>query len=453
MYAPSKPIRLLAAASVAITVSACVSAPFTAQATPVTADATVAGPQIPDTPAGRQLTWVLDAVTRAPVPESELREHFAADFLASVPPAQLNQFLASVADMRLERLSQSSQNALVAEVTTLGEPYTVRLGVDGDGLIIGLLVEPVTPPPTAPRSWAELDERLASTAPRTGFLAAELASNGTCRPVHAVSAGTAFPLGSMIKLYVLGAVSQAVEKGAFGWDTELTVTPELRSLGVGGLADRPDGSEVTVLEAARLMISISDNTATDLLIHKVGRKAVERTMRAWGAHDKRNVPVLTTRELFVLKGVDHPGRAEHYLSLGDAKQRAYLKGTVARTPLSRITPWTSPRELDRIEYFASPSQICRAYAGLVKLRDRRVDEIMSINDAGLGLDRASWPRVWFKGGSEVGLSDVSFLARTSTGTSYVVTMMAVNTGAPLSQRVTVEQVALAKGAFTLAARR
>ncbi|WP_181449012.1 serine hydrolase [Nonomuraea aridisoli] len=464
MSSPSKPTRLLAAAAVALTMSACVSAPApaSADATPTTGNTTgntagnttgntaVAAPEIPDTPVGRQLTWLLDAVGRAPLPESELTAHFAADFLASVPAAQLNEVLVQFAGMRLEQL-QVQQNALVARVTAAGTPFTVQMTVDGAGLISGLLFQPVLPPPAIPTSWDEIDDRLAKTAPRTGFLAAELTANGKCLPVHAVAAGKAQPLGSMIKLYVLGAVAKAVKTGAFDWDTQLTITPELKSLPSGRLQDRPDGSKVTVLEAAKLMISISDNTATDLLIHKVGRKAVERTMRAWGAHDKRNVPALTTRELFVLKGAGYPRHAERYLSMGDAKQRAYLKDVVAKVPVSQVAPWAAPRELDTIEWFASPSQICRAYAGLVKSGDPRVHEAMSINDAGLDLDEKAWPRVWFKGGSEPGLSDLSFLARTAAGKSYVVTMMAVDHDKPVPQQVTLEQLALAKGAFGLAA--
>ncbi|MFC7593319.1 serine hydrolase [Nonomuraea antimicrobica] len=165
------------------------------------------------------------------------------------------------------------------------------------------------------------------------------------------------------------------------------MTPELKSLPTGELQNRPDGSKVSVLEAAKLMISISDNTATDLLIHKVGRKAVERTMRAWGARDERNVPLLTTRELFVLKGVDYPRHTERYLSLSTAKQRAYLDKVVAKAPLSEFRLWTAPRELDAVEWYASPNDVCRAYAGLVKLDDRRIGEIMSISDGG-----SAWTR-------------------------------------------------------------
>ncbi|GAA4911879.1 hypothetical protein GCM10023334_011090 [Nonomuraea thailandensis] len=421
--------------------TACVSQPVPAQATGTVISAT---PEVPGTPAGRQLGWLLDAVNRAPIAESELARHFTADFLKSIPPAQINQSLAGLKGMKLERVLSSRNGQLVAQAAVGAESFNVVITVDAAGLMAGLLFSAADP-----RTWAEVDERLRGISPKPAFLAAELAADGTCRPAHAVAAGERRPLGSMIKLYVLGAVAERVKSGALRWDTRLTITPELKSLPSGVLQDRPDGSRVTVLEAARLMISISDNTATDLLIHKVGRKAVERTMREWGVRDARNVPLLTTRELFALKGAEYPRHAERYLALNDARQRAYLKKVVAGVPLSKIQAWTQPRELDSLEWFASPNEICRAYAGLVKLGDPRIGEVMSINDAGIGLDRAKWPTRWFKGGSEPGVSDLSFLARTAEGKTYVVTTMAVDPGAPIKPSVTDEQLGVVRAAFGL----
>lgn len=465
----SKPARLLAAVTVTTALTACVGRPVTAQATsaqatsaqatsaqatsaPATSAAaatTAAAPVIPDTPAGRQLGWLLDAAGRAPIAESELAAHFAADFLKKVPATQVNQALVSVKDMRLERIAQSRESALAARIVAGGAPYEVVLTVDGAGLINGLLFRAPVPEPPAPKNWAELDERLRKVAPETGFLAAEVTRGGECRPAHAVARDTARPLGSMVKLYVLGAVAERIRSGAFGWDTQLTITPELKSLPSGKLQDRPDHSKVTVLEAAKLMISISDNTATDLLIHKVGRTRVERTMRAWGAPGKGNVPLLTTRELFVLKGAAYPEHAKRYLPLRTAGKRAYLEKVVAKVPLSAVTVWTPPRELDTIEWYSSPGDVCEAYARLAKLRDRHVGEVMSIDDAGLGLDRDQWPVVWFKGGSEPGLLNLSFLARTSGGRTYVVTAMAADPGAPFDEKASTELFALVRGAFAL----
>src|SRR3546814_8402119 len=50
-------------------------------------------------------------------------------------------------------------------------------------------------------------------------------------------------------------------------------------------------------------LSVSDNGATDTLIHLLGRDAIEARMRAAGHSDpSRNIPFLTTVEAFALKG-------------------------------------------------------------------------------------------------------------------------------------------------------
>ncbi|WP_433414058.1 serine hydrolase [Microtetraspora malaysiensis] len=392
------------------------------------------------------MRWLLDAATRPPIAESELREHFAAAFLQSIPADQLNQTLTAFTGMRLQELTRSESTLLTAVVEAAGALFNLSLTTDGAGLIDGLLFY-IAP---APNDWAELDQRLSTLAPQAGFIAAEVTKDGTCRPVHTVAPGTARPLSSMFKLYVLGTVAERIASGAFRWDTQLTITPELKSLGSGELQNRPDNSKVSVLEAAKLMISISDNTAADLLIHKAGRKNVERTARAWGARDKRDTPFLTTREMFVLKGADYPRHAKKYLSLETARRRTYLDKVVAKVPLSGIAAWTAPRELDTIEWYASPAQVCQAFARLSKLPDKRVGEALSINDAGLALDKAEWPSVWFKGGSEPGVHDLGFLARTADGRAFVVTTLASDPETPFDTgRTASEQLGLTRGAFTL----
>lgn len=195
------------------------------------------------------------------------------------------------------------------------------------------------------------------------------------------------------------------------WDTLLTIRPDLKSLPSGTLQDRPDNSTVSVREAAQLMISISDNTGADLLIDKVGRARVEAQVGRWSGHTALNRPFLTTRELFLLKGADYPRLAKKYLSLDRARRYRYLATTVARTPLSAVTPWDRPRDIGALEWFASPGDVCRAFAGLSALNTPPIDEIMSANDAGLGLDAEAWPTVWYKGGGEPGVLSMGFLAR------------------------------------------
>ena len=65
-------------------------------ATASTAQTITAAPEIPDSPAGRQLRWFLDAPGRAPLTESELGEHVNAAYLRSLTVDGFNAFLKNV---------------------------------------------------------------------------------------------------------------------------------------------------------------------------------------------------------------------------------------------------------------------------------------------------------------------------------------------------------------------
>lgn len=477
MFSPSKPALAVAAAAVTVSLTACAggatanppaaaanrpaaaTSPLMVSAAsssaggnvPSSPPATTAPPvEIPDTPVGRQLRWLLDAPARAPIGQAELAEHLAPAFLEQVPAAKFNETLASLRGIRLEKIIGAAPTALIGHVLVGTQTLKLTLSVDATGKINGaLFTVPATPQPS-PTSWDELDRRARKAAARVGFLAAEVKADGTCRPAHAVAGGVARPLGSMFKLYVLGAVAKKIEQGRFSWDTAMTIKPELKSLPSGRLQDRPDNSQVPVLEAAKLMIAISDNTGADLLLHQAGRTSVERTVRSWHGQVKRNTPFLGTRELFALKGADYPRHAKEYLSRDAAGRLAYLSEVVDKLPLTSITAWPAPRELDSVEWFGSPADICRAYAGLAKSRDKRIGEVMSQNTGGIKLPAKEWPTVWYKGGSEPGVLDLSYLARTPSGRTFMVTAMASDPSAALNEdQVYEELVALARGAFTL----
>ncbi|MBO3745010.1 serine hydrolase [Streptosporangiaceae bacterium NEAU-GS5] len=409
--------------------------------------------EIPRTPVGEQLRWFLGATARLPIPATELSAHASAAFVEQVPAVRFNALFATIPRVRLEELTDVRPTALRGIVTSGDRKFTIYISVDGQEKIEGLLLSPAGGPSVsaapAPASWSELDSRLRKVAPDVGFLAAEV-TGSSCRTVHTVSAGTPRPLGSIFKLYVLGAVAERIRDGGLTWDTTLTITPELKSTFGGQLQDRPDNSKVTVAEAAQLMIAISDNTAADLLIHTVGRAAVEDQARRWSGHAALNVPFLTTREMFQLKGIDYPRQAEKYLSLGTERRRRFLDETVAKASLSGIELWGAPRDIGTLEWFGSPTDVCRTLAGLAETADPRVGQVMSVNDGGLGLDHKTWPAVWFKGGSEPGVLALSFLARSANGRTYVVTALTSNPRALLDESTaTLELLALVRGAFGL----
>jgi beta-lactamase class A len=55
-------------------------------------------------------------------------------------------------------------------------------------------------------------------------------NSGSCVPLHSIDPGTAAPLGSAFKLYVLDALGDAVAAGKVRWDQPLTVTAQLKGL-------------------------------------------------------------------------------------------------------------------------------------------------------------------------------------------------------------------------------
>ena len=113
-----------------------------------------ASTSIPDTPAGQQLRWFLEATKSLPIPVPAIEEHFSAAFLAEVPPDQLNLVLAqpgfsTLGFLRVVSTTQMSIDAAV-DPGTGGPPVVFSLAVDADGRIAGFAYQ-VCPPPAARR--------------------------------------------------------------------------------------------------------------------------------------------------------------------------------------------------------------------------------------------------------------------------------------------------------------
>lgn len=305
------------------------------------------------------------------------------------------------------------------------------------------------------RAWAAIDGDLARVAPHVGFLAAEVTPGGTCRPIHGVAPFTARPTASQFKLYVLGALANAIAAGRISWSQTVTVDDSVRSLGngPGSLQSLPNGTAVTVADAATKMISISDNTAADLLIGLVGREAVEAQVRRWSAHARANEPFLTTREVFLLHYVN--GLGPRYLATPREERPGFLATSVDPLPLAAIASGASldPRFVESIEWFGSPLDICRAFAGLQRLARvpalSPLSTIPSLQTLGIALDRSTWPRLWYKGGSEPGVLTVGWLATDRRGRTFVVEVMTANPDAVLGADSIPGLVAVAEHAFGL----
>ncbi|MEH2461485.1 serine hydrolase [Nostoc sp.] len=98
-----------------------------------------------------------------------------------------------------------------------------------------------------------------------------------------VNGSTSFPAASTIKLPVLIAFFQDVDAGKIRLDEMLTMQQDMVAGGSGTLQYKPAGTKYAALEVATQMITISDNTATNMLIARLGGiDALNQRFRTWG---------------------------------------------------------------------------------------------------------------------------------------------------------------------------
>ncbi|AFY32051.1 serine hydrolase [Calothrix sp. PCC 7507] len=95
-----------------------------------------------------------------------------------------------------------------------------------------------------------------------------------------------FPAASTIKLPILIAFFQDLDAGKVRLDEQLTMRSDLVTNGSGIMQYERVGKKYTALETVNKMITISDNTATNMIIDRLGGAAkLNQRFRGWGLKD------------------------------------------------------------------------------------------------------------------------------------------------------------------------
>lgn len=115
---------------------------------------------------------------------------------------------------------------------------------------------------------------------RLGAVALPL--DGNPEAVFSYRGDVHFPAASTIKTYVLQAVLEAVAAGGTRLDDEVELKASDQVGGSGVLSTLTPGRSFTVLDLATLMVVVSDNTATNLLIELVGVEELNASIRKHG---------------------------------------------------------------------------------------------------------------------------------------------------------------------------
>jgi beta-lactamase class A len=98
-----------------------------------------------------------------------------------------------------------------------------------------------------------------------------------------ISGDQTFSAASTIKVPVLLAFFQAIDAGEIRLDDKLIMRADLIATESGTMQYQPPGTEFSALETAEKMITISDNTATNMLIDLLGgADRLNDQFRSWG---------------------------------------------------------------------------------------------------------------------------------------------------------------------------
>lgn len=319
---------------------------------------------------------------------------FAESFLQAIPLAQVEQI---ITELKSSLGQYQSIQPIATGYSVIFERGSVstQIALNPEGQIIGLFFQTAVQPITPDQAVSEL-----KTFP--GQVSLLVLENDT--ELANLNADQPLAVGSAFKLAVLAALQQQINAGQRDWADIETLQSSDKSLPSGILQDWFDGARLTVESLATLMISQSDNTATDLLIRLVGRENVE-------AFSPRNCPFLTTREVSLLKAKPNVTLLQQYQAGDEATRRAILP-QLAQLPLPGLTDLSPyPYALD-VEWYFTAQELCQLIGTVADL------PVMQVNSE--FINTSQWSQVAYKGGSESGVLNLTTQLKSADKTYCVV---------------------------------
>ncbi|MDD4449928.1 MAG: serine hydrolase, partial [Sphaerochaeta sp.] len=240
--------------------------------------------------------------------------------------------------------------------------------------------------------------------------------------VVAHNADIPLAVGSAFKLGILAAVEDAVRENKLQWFQSVRLLSMWKSLPTGILQDWPTGSRLTIETLATLMISQSDNTATDALMSLVGRNSV-------GSYLSNSRPVLSTAEAFRLKNPANSDLLARYRTGSSAEKEKVLDQIKSRPLMEPGLLSGNPVAID-IEWFMTAHELASLIERL------QVLPLMTVN-AGLAT-KERWHRVAYKGGSEPGVLNLTTYLEDEEHNRHTVVVTVNNAQSPLDEKFIME---------------
>ena len=354
-------------------------------------------------------------------------DYFAPTFLQLVPAGQWRAITAQLiaqhgapGEITVRRDGPVAQSAQVI-VAFQRADVSILIQTDQAGLVNTLRIVDISArDDTLERLASDLD----ALPGATGWGLYRIAEDGSTTMLRGANSAEPMAVGSVFKLTILGALDQEIAAGRMRWDEVIALNRQSVPSGVS--LSWPDAAPVTLHTLATLMISQSDNRATDVLLHHVGRERVEAFARAHGGLSGRNAfPLLSTLEATVLKSAGIGAPRQRWLAGDEAARRAVLNEYAdAWTPGD--VDWSAfsegPADIDSIEWFASADSVAALLGWMARRASAETQAILSVNSGIPPAAAARWNYVGYKGGSEPGVMAMSLLLRDQGGNAYAVSM-------------------------------
>lgn len=371
--------------------------------------------QLPPSPTATQLQWFMDKLqTGAVTTAADVQAHFADNWISGIGVQPTIDFIHSVRDTYPDAYIADVIVATPTRVvTTLHTPHNANIAYfqfgarfAGSERINFIGVNPYnhnTVQYVADQALTlpQAVDKFMTFSSDASLLVARIEANGSCTPIQARNADTLRATASIFKTWVVGATATAVRDGVLSADDTIALTSADRAPPTNdGIALEVNGTAVSVIDMARFMIGLSDNTATDHLHEALGRPRIDAFVSASGVADPDVLrPLLKIKEQFHVFRTLQRAQADAYVDGTEAYQYGVVPqlealgtaiGNLYHTDLIIDGTWR-----------ATPNDICRTFATLRDFEGpalELVDQAMGTS-AGQPNVRNRWDRVWYKGGS------------------------------------------------------
>ncbi len=369
--------------------------------------------QLPPGPAVDQLQWLISELAAAETTTlAEVTAHFDPAFNYPSMQAFMQQVRAEHPNARITDVVAITPVKTVVVIDSPGDPspsgyVTVGAHYTGAKKIVELYVQnyfgSVQYPADQTLTMVQAADRFATLSSAPALLVGRINSANQCTTMQDRNANTPRATASIFKIWVLGGLGQSIVEGTLSATDMLAMVASELAPG-GTINSEPLNTPFPVGELARLMIGISDNTATDLLHQRVGRTRLDQIVTEYGvAQPDLLRPLLGISEQFhVFLSFPLP-QALSYVNGTQPFKYQFLHDNIEPLGPNNGGAYFHESLLTSGTWRASPLDICRAFAKLRRLPQG--SEAFKTVDAALGAGvaqpelRDRWDRVWYKGGS------------------------------------------------------